>query len=319
MRNSVFIISCFIKSFEQIDLLHNLCKKIKDQGREFIITSHSKIPEHIESLSRATFFDSNNHLIPVEGRDLSKRGKFWISTDWFVIESPFFLHGGTPCYSQAHLDLVYNGLVAARRLGYSCGHFLTYDSVYEIDEIEERETRIISGEVDFIGFSRESRILADNWSISLDRLNLDELFVTSETMGRRLEDLIYDDTKYLEKYLLNSITTDITSHEWGDPKIGSYVSPLKGKKTEWALFWNQGVNLFVQNTSTEDVKLKVITDERMITEELPAQTYKLVKIYPEGTYGMLLFGFDSDPLREIDLNLEDQRTFWVDSTTFQKF
>ena len=318
-KDSIFLVSCFIKNLEQIDLLHNLCQKIKEDGFEYIITSHSTIPDHIISNSRATFYDSNNHLIPLENRDLTKRGKFWISTDSFTIESPFFMHGGQPCYSQAHLDLVYNGLLSSRRLGYQCAHFITYDSTYDPIDIKERTEKITSGSVDFIGFKKDERILADNWSVNPNSVDLSELLVNSDTMTERLDNLIYDDCKYLEIYLLKNIRKDIRDHEWDDPKIGSYVSPLKAKKGEWALFYNDGINLFVQNNSSNSIKLTYYTAHKKVQYELNSNNYILLKIYEENSFGVFVLKFNDEMIATLDLNPENERKFWIESTNFTKF
>ena len=109
--DTVFIIASHANDYDQINSLHNLCLKIKNYGYEYIISSHTKIPDHISNSSRACIFDQRNKKVPVENRDLSQRGIFFIESPEFLIESPFFMHGGNPCYTQAHLDNVFNCLI----------------------------------------------------------------------------------------------------------------------------------------------------------------------------------------------------------------
>ena len=92
--DSVFLIASHAEDYQQIDLLHNLCRKINAEGYDYIISSHLTIPDHITKGSRAALFDQKNKQIPIEGRDLTQRGRFFIKTSEFLIESPFFMHGG---------------------------------------------------------------------------------------------------------------------------------------------------------------------------------------------------------------------------------
>jgi hypothetical protein len=229
------------------------------------------------------------------------------------------MHGGQPCYSQAHLDLVYNGLLSSRRLGYQCAHFITYDSTYDPIDIKGRTEKITSGFVDFIGFKKDERILADNWSVNPNSIDLSELLVNSDTMTERLDNLIYDDCKYLEIYLLENIRKDIRDHEWCDPKVGSYVSPLKTKKGEWALFYNDGINLFVQNNSNDFIKITYFTAHNKVEYELNGNNYILLKIYKENSFGVFVLKFNDEIIATLDLNSENERKFWIESTNFTKF
>ena len=134
-----------------------------------------------------------------------------------------------------------------------------------------------------------------------------------------LDNLIYDDCKYLEIYLLENIRKDIRDHEWCDPKVGSYVSPLKTKKGEWALFYNDGINLFVQNNSSNSIKLTYYTAHKKVQYELNSNNYILLKIYEENSFGVFVLKFNDEMIATLDLNPENERKFWIESTNFTKF
>lgn len=316
--SSIFIVSCFLKNQEQINLLHNLCRKILENGFEYILTSHTQIPDHIVSSSRAYIFDSNNHLLPVEGRDLTKRSSFWIRTDSFTIESPLLSHGGNPCYAQAHLDLVYNGMLTALRLGYKLANFITYDANFEPQEIERRTSLLQSGQADFVGYwNKEKMLLADNWSINLRSLDLTELLINRNLMSARMEGLQYDDCKYLEKYLLSNMKMDMLHYDYLDPMKGSYSTPLKDAKAEWALFeYENGVNLFVQNNKSETMKVSCYTRNGRDVRIVGPFSYIWFRLYENGSYGFLTLLFDREEIVSIDLSNPTDKRFWVDFTKF---
>ena len=315
---SIFIVSCFLKNREQINLLHNLCRKIQENGFEYILTSHTQVPDHIVSSSRGFIFDSYNHLLPVEGRDLNKRSSFWIQTDSFTIESPLLSHGGNPCYAQAHLDLVYNGMLTAIRLGYKLANFITYDADFEPQEIERRTSLLQSGQADFVGYwNREKMLLADNWSVNLRSIEVNELLVNRDIMSARMEDLQHDDCKYLQKYLLPNLKMDMLYYDYLDPMKGSYVTLAKDSKAEWVLFeYENGVNLFVQNNKAESIKVSCYTEHGKDVRNLEPSSYMWFRLYENGNYGFLTLLFGKEEIVSIDLSNPMDKKFWVDSTKF---
>ena len=317
--DTVFIIASHANDYDQINSLHNLCLKIKNYGYEYIISSHTKIPDHISNSSRACIFDQRNKKVPVENRDLSQRGIFFIESPEFLIESPFFMHGGNPCYTQAHLDNVFNCLINAIRFGFVYVHFLTYDSTFEIDEIVDRENKLKSLDFDFVGFEMDSRIMGDTWSINLTKINIGELFVSADLLEERVSKLIHDDSAYIQKYLLSGLRSHLTGFDHGDYRLGSQVSPLKAKKAEWALFYDSGVNMFVQNITNKNIKISVLTSAETIQHEVLAGTYLYFKIYDTGQFGPFVLKIDENLLSSIDLSIEKERKYWIESTTFTKF
>jgi hypothetical protein len=317
-KDTVFILACHIRDFEQIDLLHNLCSWIKRSGYDYILSSHTKVPDHIVSESRAFLYDPNNKLVPVENRDLSQRGVFYIKTNEFIIESPFFMHGGDPCYAQAHVDNVYNGLITALKFGYSFAHFLTYDSKFEILDIQERERKLKHNFIDFVGYARDGRILGDSWSINLNKINVHELLTKDIEIAERISKLQHDDSVYLQSYLLSNLRKDLIHYEHDDYRIGSYVNPKKSKKTEWALFYDKGVNIFIQNISREDIKIYITTLSGTSENIVHVGTYCYFRIYEENTFGILIMKLGEDILCTIDLSDENERKFWVETTSFIK-
>ena len=316
--DTVFIIASHAHDYEQVDSLHNLCSKIKNCGYEYIISSHIKIPDHILSTSRASIFDKRNKLVPVENRDLTQRGFFYIKTSNFLIESPFFMHGGNPCYTQAHLDNVLNCLINALRFGFKYAHFLTYDSAFEIDEIMDRENKLRSLDFDFVGFEMDSRIMGDTWSINLSKINIGELLVSGDLMEERVSQLVHDDSAYIQKYLLSGLRSHLTGFDHSDYRLGSQVSPRKAKKAEWALFYASGTNCFIQNISGHQIKVSIMTSRGTIEYDVFPETYIHFKVYDTNEFGPFVLKIDGNLLSSIDLTIESERKYWIETTKFQK-
>ncbi len=317
-KDTIFIIASHATDYDEIHALHTLCSKIKNNGYDFIIGSHVKIPDHILESSRACIIDQRNKLVPLEGRDLGQRGLFWISTPHFVIESPFFMHGGKPCYTQAHLANVYNCLINALRFGYSYAHFLTYDSTFLIEEISDREREMMVSNYDFVGFEHENRLMGDTWSINLKKIEIEELLVTEQEMEERLSRIQHDDSPYLIKYLLRDLRLHLSEFSYDDYRIGSQVTHTKNKKAEWALFYEDGINLFVQNTVEEKINVSLITAVGTINYEIYPNTFLLEKLYHPDEFGPFLLRIDGQLVRFIDLTSEEVRKFWVESTKFTR-
>lgn len=300
--------------------MSDLTMKIKNLGREFILTSHTPIPDYISSHSRAFLFDTDNKLIPVEGRDMSVRGNFSYATDSFYIESPFLLHGGSPCYSQAHLELVYNGLLLAKKFGYDIAHFMTYDSDFDCDDIVEREELISSDQLDFVGFEMNGRLLADNYSLNLSLVDFNELCVDPRLMDGRLYDLCYDDTKYIDKFLISEFRQRRTSYDFGDKRLGSYETPKKSKRFEWLVLDKESkLELFINNNSSSPLDVNVVLRDSRKKYMVWGNTYNIDTLYFSNDPGSFTLIINGDLVASINLADEKERIFWVSRNIFNYF
>jgi hypothetical protein len=111
---------------------------------------------------------------------------------------------------------------------------------------------------------------------------------------------------------------DLIHYEHNDYRIGSYVNPKKSKKTEWALFYDKGINIFIQNISSQDIKIYLTTLSGTSENLIHTGTYSYFRIYEENTFGILIMKLGEDILCTVDLSDESERKFWVESTSFIK-
>lgn len=205
------------------------------------------------------------------------------------------------------------------RFGFKYAHFFTYDSAFEIDEILERENRLQCSETDFVGFVNDSRIMGDTGSINLTKLDFKELLLSGEIVEERLSELQHDDSLYIQKYFLENLRCHFTEFQHGDYRLGSEVSPRKAKEAEWALFLENGINLFIQNITGSNIDISVLTISGTNNYTVPPRTYFYHRIYEAGETGLFVLKINHQVISTIDLSAEDQRKYWVESTTFTKF
>jgi hypothetical protein len=322
---SIFLIVAHVVNDTQIDLLHNLCKKIKENGYDYILASHTNVPDHIILGSRAFTFDTNNHTIPVEGRDLSKRGRFWIQNPDFRIYSPFLLHGGMPCRAVSHIHNLYNGLLLAKRFQYQYVHLMVYDTDFDLDDIKKREKLMLSGEFDFIGYFLSGRLLGDQYSINIEKIDTKELFLSQDEMDERISDLLHDDSYYLMKYLVeeNGMKCDkreIQGSRYGE-LTGSYSEPTHGKRFNWALYQlgpDEEIMFFFSAGQAEEITRVELIGGRsgVIRREVPPNCYFTAGLFDPGNFGMFSIFVDGVFQRSIDLSNPQEKAYWVDTTEY---
>jgi hypothetical protein len=322
---SIFLVVAHVVNDTQIDLLHNICKKIKENGYDYILASHTNVPDHIILGSRAFTFDTNNHTIPVEGRDLSQRGIFWMENPEFRLYSPFFFHGGMPCYAVSHIHNLYNGLLLAKRFQYQYVHLMVYDTDFDLDDIKGREKLMSSGEFDFIGYFLSGRLLGDQYSINIGKIDTEELFLSQDEMDKRISDLLHDDSYYLMKYLVRENGMKCDKREIPRSRYkeltGAYSGPTHGKRFNWALYQigpNEEIMFFFSAGQGEEItRVELIgVSSGVIRRDVSPNCYFTVDIFDPEYLGMFSIFVDGVFQRSIDLSNPQEKAYWVDTTEF---
>jgi hypothetical protein len=138
-------------------------------------------------------------------------------------------------------------------------------------------------------------------------------------MEERVSQLVHDDSAYIEKYLLSGLRSHLTGFDHSDYRLGSQVSPRKAKKAEWALFYASGTNCFIQNISGHQIKVSIMTSRGTIEYDVFPETYIHFKVYDTNQFGPFVLKIDGNLLSSIDLTIESERKYWVETTKFTKF
>jgi len=123
MDRELFIISAYCPALEQQIQLRNLVYKIKEEGRNVLLVSHTHTPDDIVKQCDYYFYDKDNLLI-----DAWKTvgNWYWYSGDLSM--NTYFSLFNYSNYSVPALKLMFHGLLLGKELGYNKAHFLVYDT-----------------------------------------------------------------------------------------------------------------------------------------------------------------------------------------------
>lgn len=253
----IFIIGVHISNLRDDILLGRIIDQIIKEGYEYIISTHSEISSQYYKRARAVIYDSENNI------NLNTSSLLYYSTSDFIINSPF-LNGSIYSHSEAALDLVINGILCARKMGYEIAHWIEYDTnISDFDEIKNNEKDIISGNLDFVFYSGSSVLYpigGNFFSLNTYKVNLDELLISSEKKKDRMEKNKFSSEYYISSYLAQGVNKKIKELLYYFPE-GDHSE--KGNKN-WILLEDEPsgkLKIFFQNGSNSDWKVKIYTKE----------------------------------------------------------
>jgi len=240
----IYLIGCHISNPEGRSYLEDLCLKLHNKNKDFVISSHTMIPSDCIQLSKGFIYNPDNFTVKMW--DLKSKGLFHFYTDFFEIRSNILGHGSSlDFYGVAGINLLRNGIDLLKRSDYEIIHWIEYD--VNLDQILEEEIRTKISECDavFIKERESSLYMGGRISFRKSALNeellkksdleiLDsmssvnyftEAFTHQNLINGKSDDIILDD--------INSMNKNKTSHT---------------KKFDWSLYEESGnLCLFLRN------------------------------------------------------------------------
>ena len=256
MNKGIFIIGTHCASLKDERLLISLVEKIHSAGYDYIVVSHSEVPPSVYKNSRYFSYDSLN------SKNLNCSSVLWYANSFFKLYSPF-LNGSIFGHADAALDLLLNGILSAKRLGYKIAHWIEYDSsIEDFEEVFENEREVSMEESDCIFYETSSDIYpvrGNFFTFNLEKIDQSEIFISYSEKLSRMENCHFSSEFYIKNFLMNGLRKKIKGVSENFPKSHSEDQSIKN----WVLVENPdtgSLQLFLHNQTSIDWQVKIYTN-----------------------------------------------------------
>lgn len=299
MLKDVFVIGCSIENHKQLsflsELIHNLCSKDKD----FLLVSHTLLPESIISRSKGFLYLPDNpryNTAELEGFP----EQTYATGAGFTITSPTILLGATDYLGVANLKLILNGLDLAKRSGYEAVHWIDYDCTPNYAEIDSNLQLLEKNPMVCYGNS-------SHFSVLLDSVKEDFQKFTNDSLIQNLKSYEFSLSRFLESGLVYGHPYKKDGNlVWG--YLGKYDQLSEKVQIHWSLFKNPAIDnicIFMVNTSGESIDVSYGHNEVWKTISINSNTWLWEVIQnttPPGIFEILIP--NKEPVK-LDLSKED--------------
>ena len=163
MSKEVYLIGCHISNERQTELLNRLVAFLVDHKKDFILVSHTTIPEPIIQKSVAFIYDKENPTF--KSWDLEGSNHWNFHTENWRIASKYILHGASDYYHVGTLRLLLNGIKYIQSTEYDVVHWVEYDTLPDFQRAL-LNTGLIEDGNDFV-FHDPNHILKQTRSINI--------------------------------------------------------------------------------------------------------------------------------------------------------
>jgi hypothetical protein len=159
----VYLIGCHITNTKQLELLNRLVDCLHEQKKDFIIVSHTTIPESIFKKSVAFIYDKENPVF--KSWDLKGSNHWNFHTEKWRIASKYILYGASDYYHVGTLRLLLNGIKYIQSTQYDVVHWIEYDTLPDFQRallntglIQEGDDFVFHGLGAFFSFNARAKI-----------------------------------------------------------------------------------------------------------------------------------------------------------------
>jgi len=284
----VYLIGCHISNPEGRSYLQDLCLKLHNENKDFVISSHTMIPPECISLSKGFIYNPENFTVKMW--DLQTKGIYSYLTDLFEIRSNILGHGsGLDFYGVAGLNLLRNGMDLLRRMDYEIIHWIEYD----VDLVESLEkeitTKISQCDAVFIKERGSSLYMGGRISFRKSAVNPELFKKTDLEILDWMSSVNHFTEAFTHQNLIRGKSEDIVLEDINS--INRNIS-LSEKKFEWSLYEDLGsLCLFLRNETDSYLMVHFEIDNRFfdpvvlnpsswwINSILPIDDYKKFSIW----------------------------------------
>lgn len=270
MSKEVYLVGCHIANARQLELLNRLVDCLVDNKKEFILVSHTTIPESIVQKSVAFIYDRENPTF--KSWDLEGSNHWNFHVEKWRIACKYILHGASDYYHVGTLRLLLNGIKYIETTEYDVVHWIEYDTLPDFQRallntrlIEEGEDFIFHGLGAFFTFNA--------------RAKMKEHFLNANSS--RLLKLLQKNSYVAENVIVNEI------FEQEPQKIynvladgGDYSQNHDNIPVHWCLFSeiDNDLNIFLLNKQNKTIKVTYRFNDGIFFKELSANMYSTNKI-----------------------------------------
>lgn len=251
-KKEVYLIGCHIENDIQLGYLTELVDLLLKEGKDYVLTSHTMIPESIINKSIGFVYDSINPKYKTW--DLPKKEKYELHMADFIIKSPYITYGRKDYYHVGVLRLLINGLNYIKNIDYDVIHWIEYDALPDFEEDRKNLSRL--DECDFVFYKIDGHGVGSKFSVLNKRSNEEILYKSDKELLRILSCNNYCAEIVIEKLLTNGKNMLFIE---SDPSFLGRYSHNDEIKLDWSLFEENGrVNIFFNNYETKkEIKIKL--------------------------------------------------------------
>ena len=163
MSKEVYLVGCHIVNARQLELLNRLVDCLVDNKKDFILVSHTTIPESIVQKSVAFIYDKENPTF--KSWDLKGSNHWNFHTEKWRIASKYILHGASDYYHVGTLRLLLNGIKYIQSTEYDVVHWIEYDTLPDFQRallntglIDEGDDFVFHGLGAFFSFNARAKM-----------------------------------------------------------------------------------------------------------------------------------------------------------------
>jgi hypothetical protein len=249
-KKEIYVIGCHIQNDIQLNMLKSLTDELYLNSKDFILTSHTMIPEDIIKKSKGFIYDSENPKYKMW--DLPGKTKYVVDVGNFSIVSPYIAYGRADFYHVAVLRQVVNGINLVKTMDYDIIHWMDYDATLNFEEEKLNVERLTSCDMVFYG-------VGPKFSFKVDKVNEKILTMKNDDFLNLLSKHDYVVEKVYGEYLIDGNVLFIPVD---DPVFwGKYSQNFDEIKFDWSLFELNGyVNFFVKNSDDKNINFNLEID-----------------------------------------------------------
>ena len=145
----VYLIGCHIENDTQLNMVKTLTNKLHDNNKDFIISTHTMVPQDVINKSKGFIYDSENPKYKIW--DLPNKTKYVIDVGDFSIISPYVTYGRVDYYHVGPLRQIINGINLVKTMDYDVIHWMDYDATLDFEEENKNLHRLKNYDMVFYG------------------------------------------------------------------------------------------------------------------------------------------------------------------------
>ena len=270
MSREVYLIGCHIINSKQLFLLTRLVDSLVENNKDFVLVSHTTIPEFIVNKSVGFIYDKEN---PVYRRWELPNSPHWnfYTPDW-RIASKYILHGASPYYHVGTLRLLLNGLKYLQTTNYEVVHWIEYDMMPDYnraklnsDLVSEGNDFVFHGLGSFFSFNSHGK--------------LKNPFINADS--KSLLDMLEKNSYTAEIVIMNEIFEQEPVRIFDVLQSGGdYSQNFDEVPVHWSFFSQKEneLHIFLLNRQSKEINVEFLYNDARLQKTLIPNMYYKTKI-----------------------------------------
>lgn len=270
MSQEVYLVGCHVENEEQADLLKRLVNHLHFFSKDFVLVSHTPLPEECINKSVGYIYDKCNPTY--QSWDIPDSNHWNFYTKEWRIASKYILYGASPYYHVGVLRLFLSGIRFLQTLDYEIVHWIEYDVFPDFDRANENVNLLKSGK-DFIFHG-----VGTFFSFRNDA-PIKEQFIKAK--NETLFKLLQKNQYVAESVIANEVFVENAFNIFDVLKSsGNYSQNFDKVPLHWCLFTeeNNDVHIFLLNKKSKNVLVEFEYNNKSFFKELKHEMYYKVKI-----------------------------------------